>query len=536
VATEPRWAGAQLRPVISALSLANGRQARMRTSQQSSRTAAQLIQVMGRVRTWSGMVNASELGVLLGWVNEGLDAPGLPNGFAPPPAELLAQDEPDATTTAERPLGISTHPATRGARVALPPASYAANSLVIGPSGSGKSTLLVGWSLGEADANRSLIVIEPKGDLVTDILARLSRKRHTDVVVINPGAETSLPVVGFNPLRGQRDDAERRADSLVGLFRELFGTAIGPRSADVLLHALIMAARLPDGTLTDVMPLLTSPGFRRWTAEQVSDPLTIGPWLAWFDGMSDGERSQVVAPIGNKLRVFTARPSIRRLLGQATPQFELSSVFTTPTVLLVNLNAGAIGPETSRIVGSLLLGQLWEAVQRQTTLPERQRRPVSIIVDEWQTFTAGLDFADVLARTRGARAPFTLANQHLGQLSPELRAALSNARTTVAFRPAEGDVHALARVLGDPVTPEDLDRLPAFHAAARVLVDGAPSRAFEVATPPLSAPSNDPELLRRMSAQRYGVDPAELDAGLVRRWQGGDQSPDTPIGVYRRQS
>jgi hypothetical protein len=529
VAREPRWAGALLRPVLSALSLANGTHARVRASQQSSRTADQLIQVMGRSRTWPGILNAAELATLLGWSIAGLDIPGLPRGFAPPPAELLHSVDTDTGRT----LGLSTHPANRGALVRLPFASYAAHLHVVGPSGSGKSTALAGMIVSEVEAGRSIVAIEPKADLVTDALARLPKDRYADVVVIDPGADG--PVIGFNPLAGSRADAERRADSLLNLFRELFGTAIGPRSADVLLHALIMAARLPDGTLTDVMPILTNPGFRRTVAGKVGDPLIIAPWLAWFDELSDAERVQVTAPIGNKLRVFTSRPSIRRLLGQAAPQYNLSSVFRQPTVLLVNLNTGAIGPETARIVGSLLLGQLWEAIQRQTTRPEAERHPVSVIVDEWQSFTAGLDFADVLARARGARVSFTVAHQHLDQLSSSLQAAvLANARSRLVFRPAEGDARVLVRALGDPVSPEDLEGLPAFHAAARVLVNGAPSRAFEVATLPLPEATSDPEAIRQASAKRYGVDPAELDAVLLTRWQGGEPTSDAPIGMRRR--
>jgi hypothetical protein len=369
------------------------------------------------------------------------------------------------------------------------------------------------------------------------VLERLPEHRHGDVVLVEPGTDATLPVTGLNPLAGPRDDAERRADSLLNLFRELFGTAIGPRSADVLLHVLLITSRLDDGALTDVLPLLTNAGFRRWAVGKVGDPLVISPWTAWFDDLSDAERAQVVAPITNKVRVFTARPSVRRLLGQPAPKFALDSIFATPRVVLVNLNSGAVGPETAKIIGSLVLSQLWQAIQRQTTRPERQRRPVAVVVDEWQDFTAGLDFADVLARARGAKVSFTVAHQHLDQLSPHLRAAvLANARSRVVFRPAEGDSKALARVLGDPVTADDLDHLPAFHAVARVLVDGAPSTAFEVATPPLTTPTTDVDTLRRVSADRYGVNPAELDAAILRRWQGGDTAPETPIGVRRKRS
>lgn len=534
IATDPKWAGALMGPILSALSLANGNHSQMRASQQSSRTASQLIQVMGRSRTWPGMVNAAELAVLLGWSIEDLDVLGGPTGFGPPPSSLLGSSAQNSHETAARPLGRSTHPAAKGALVQMPFASYAAHSHVIGPPGVGKSTLLGNWIIGEAAGGRSIVVIEPKGDLIADVVNRISESRHDDVVIIDPGANGH--VVGFNPLAGSRHDAERRADSLLHIFRELFGTAIGPRSADVLLHALIMAARLDSGTLTDVMPLLTNPAFRRSVAGQVGDPLIITPWVAWFDSLSDGERMQVVAPIGNKLRIFTARPSIRRLLGQAAPRFDLGSVFQRPTVLLINLNAGAIGPETSQIIGSLILNQLWEAIQRQTTLPERQRMPVSVVVDEWQSFAAGLDFADVFARARGAKVPFTVAHQHLDQLKPNLRTAvLAAARSRVVFRPAEGDARDLARVLGAPVTAEDLEQLPAFHAAARVLVDGAPSQAFAVATLPLGEVTGSGQALRQASAARYGVAPDELDAAVLKRWQGGDTTPDAPIGMRRRQ-
>jgi hypothetical protein len=535
VAGDLRRAASLTRPVYTALALANDRHGRVQVSQQSSRIAAQAGQVMGRTRTWSGVVNAAELAVLVGWSIGDLELPGLTSALPPAPPQLLVPD--DTNVTAERIAGSSVHPADHGHRVRLPLSGYRSHVQVVGPTGSGKSTTLARWAIAEAAANRSLVVIENRGDLVTDILARLPEHRHADVVVLDPGADGSWPVIGFNPLAGPRGDAERRADSLLGLFKELFGSAIGPRSSDVLLHALIAVSRLDDGALTDVMPFLTNSAFRRRVLVRVGDPLTLAPWAAWFDALSDVERAQVVSPVGNKLRIMTARPNLRRFLGQPHPKFDLGRVFERPTIVLVNLNVGAIGPESAKIIGTLLLHQLWIMIQRQTTKPARQRRIVPIVVDEWQTLVGSMDFADVLARARGAGAPFTLAHQHLDQLSPTLKAAaLANARARFVFKPAEGDSKALAQVLGKPVTAEVLERLPAFHAIARVLVGGAPSTAFEVATPPLPKPSHDPYRLWRTSTERYGVNPGELDDSILRRWQGSDHAPDAPIGLRRKRS
>ncbi len=229
---------------------------------------------------------------------------------------------------------------------------------VIGPTGSGKSNLIARMALADIDAGRATVVIEPKGDLVDAILERLLPAVLQRVVVVEAG-EITHPV-GSNPLGGDVETAERRADETVSVFRSLHGTALGPRSTDVLLHAVLLAART-GGTLPDVPMLLTNNTFRARAAAMIDDPDVLSPWLAWFDALSDGERAQVVAPILNKLRGFTARASIRRLLGQPDPGWNWDDVLNHRGIVLVSLNRGVIGPEAAALLGTLLLGQLWSA-------------------------------------------------------------------------------------------------------------------------------------------------------------------------------
>ncbi|MGH3903843.1 MAG: type IV secretory system conjugative DNA transfer family protein [Pseudonocardiaceae bacterium] len=531
-------AGALINSVRAAVALASGPHARLRVSQQSNRTAQQLFAVQGRARTWSSILNAGELATVVAWPQDGVSVPGQPVAFAPPPTPLLVpgtnnSDDADEDGRQERLLGRSLHPASAERLVALPTQSCLSHVHLIGPTGSGKSNELAQWIVADAAAGHGVLVIEPKADLVADVLSRLPAKQHADAVVIEPG--DGKQVVGLNPLAGAPEDAERRADELLAMFRELFGSAIGARSADLLLHALITAARLPDGTLTDVPALLSSPGFRRQALSTVSDPLLLAPFWASFEARSEPDKAQAIAPIMNKLRVFISRPAIRRLLGQAQPRFNLDELFTHRRTVLVSLNQGVLGPETAQLLGALLLSQLWRAIQRRAATPATERHPVMVVVDEWQSYAAALDFADVLATSRGLGVSWTLAHQHLAQLNPTLRAAvLANARSRVAFRPAHDDAKSLADVLGDGIAPADLERLGAFQAAARVLVDAAPSRAFAVQTLPIPAASHDAAELRRRSRERYGVDADELDASLLRRWQGSDQPPGESIGVTRR--
>jgi hypothetical protein len=157
------------------------------------------------------------------------------------------------------------------------------------------------------------------------------------------------------------------------------------------------------------------------------------------------------------------------------------------------------------------------------------------VVDEWQHFVAGLDFAEVLSQSRGLGVSWTVVHQDLSQLDTSLTAAaLANARTRLAFRPAHGDAPKLAGVLGDGVTAADLERLAAFHAVCRVLLDGAPSAAFEVATAKLPPAVTDPAVLITASTDRYGVDPHELDRLTAERWHSNATTATGPVGVRRR--
>ena len=91
---------------------------------------------------------------------------------------------------------------------------------VIGPTGVGKSTLLANLILQDIEAGRSVVVIEPKGDLVADVLDRIPAARHRDVVLLDP-ADVARPV-GLNVLSAA---TETNVDAVVHLFRSIFSSS-----------------------------------------------------------------------------------------------------------------------------------------------------------------------------------------------------------------------------------------------------------------------------------------------------------------------
>ncbi len=84
--------------------------------------------------------------------------------IAPPPG--IANSGPDT-------LPIGTADAGQFRAIALRVRDARHHVHILGPTGSGKSELLARMVLSDVDADRGIVVIDPKGDLVEDILWRL---------------------------------------------------------------------------------------------------------------------------------------------------------------------------------------------------------------------------------------------------------------------------------------------------------------------------------------------------------------------------
>jgi hypothetical protein len=122
-----------------------------------------------------------------------------------------------------------------GRPVALTPADARYHLHVLGSTGAGKSTLLTNLIVGDITAGRGTVVIDPKGDLVTDVLDRIPAEAAGRVVLIDPDDTAAPPAL--DPLDG--GDMDLAVDNLVGIFRRIFEGFWGPRTDDVLRAALL---------------------------------------------------------------------------------------------------------------------------------------------------------------------------------------------------------------------------------------------------------------------------------------------------------
>jgi type IV secretion system protein VirD4 len=137
--------------------------------------------------------------------------------------------------------------------------------LIFGPNGSGKGMRLLAPNLLSGLADRSMIVIDPKGELAA-ITADHRRKLGHDVVIINPFNMLGLGSAGFNPMSvldakspNFFDDAAAIGEALIKISgHEPHWT----ESARTLVTALCMWEKFQKGAkanLENVRAMLTEP-------------------------------------------------------------------------------------------------------------------------------------------------------------------------------------------------------------------------------------------------------------------------------------
>lgn len=400
---------------------------------------------------------------------------------APPPAIVAATD-------GVKILGDADSGRARAVGVAIPDARQ--HFHIMGATNSGKSTLMARMILDDVEAGRGVLVLDPKGDLVGDLLDRLPTSAAERLVLIDP--TDSGPRPSLNIL--DQGDPDLMVDNVVGIFRRLFASSWGPRTDDVLRAAcltLIATARDRPPTLADVSQILSDKTFRAARTAGLSERghrVLDHFWLSFAD-LSVQSQTAVTAPLQNKLRAFLLRKFVSDVIAQPRSTIDLGRVLDGG-ICLVRIPKGVLGEDTMRLLGSLILAAAWQATTARAGQPEHSRPDAAIYLDEAANFlNLPYSLEDMLAEARAYRVSFTLAHQNLAQLPKDLAEGIStNARNKVFFTCSPEDARTLAAHTGPLLGEHDLAHLGAYQAAARLTSNSEHVRAFTMRTWPAPDP------------------------------------------------
>ena len=335
----------------------------------------------------------------------------------------------------------------RGRRVRVLAEALRSHAYIVGGTGTGKSRLLRALVEQDIASGHGLCLIDPHGDLCDALVQYLATlpKNHPALarsVLIDPTDPDWA--VGFNPLEAPPgEEVYPHVLELLTVFEKLWGDSWGARMEDLMRNSFITLAEA-GRTLLEVPRLLTDADFRAGLVAGLRSPEARNYWENRFGPIPERTKAEWIESTLNKVSAFIADPWIRDMVGQRQSTIDLRRCMDDGVITLVNLARGRL-KRNSDLVGALLVAKIEEAALSRVDLPENDRRPYRLVVDEFQNY-ATRSFEEILSEARKYGLSLVMANQTLAQLEPTLLASvLGNCQVQIYFRSSRHDAEMLAR-------------------------------------------------------------------------------------------
>ncbi|MBZ0285213.1 MAG: type IV secretion system DNA-binding domain-containing protein [Anaerolineae bacterium] len=397
----------------------------------------------------------------------------------PVPAELLSQyRERVWLGEAVGPQGYSP--------VSLTLKDRAYHHYIAGKTGMGKSTLLHNLIHQDIQAGRSVVVIDPHGKLIDDILGHsIPEKRVKDVVLLECGnREYPVPL---NPLRIPTGVSYETAfNYLYWILRKLYESVWRDRMDLVyrnVLHALLCD---PAATPLDIDRIFTSHSYRDYLIERMDKHPQVSTAVQafWRDYGRRGksEQAEMAAPIRNRTAIFLGNRALE--LMTCHPQMlNFRSFIEQKKIVLINLSGEAIRSEVGSL-GLMFLSGFYMANETLGYLADNQPPRCFVYVDEVERIVSS-PIPEMFAHERKFGLSLTLANQYLDQLSEAtLNGILGNVGTLMLFECGERDARRLGLHLEPDIERGRLLNLGAYQAVVKTRYAGRTLPAFVLKTRP----------------------------------------------------
>jgi hypothetical protein len=392
---------------------------------------------------------------------------------------------PDAVTTATSDavqLGVTSGVGPK-TPVYVKRADRAYHTYVTGKTGTGKSTLLHNLIHQDIEAGEAVIVIDPHGKLIDDLVtSSIPKSRSNDVVHLRFG-ESSNPVP-LNPFRIPPGvSADTTFNLVYWVFRKLFETVWKDRMDYVLRNVIQTLLTDAEATPRDIARVLLEPEYR----ESILAKLDENSWALrqfweWFEGQSPSERMEIASPILTRAGTFLGNHTLS-LMTCHPETLPIKTLMRDKMIVLCNLSGESIASEVGTI-GAIILAQIFIAAQSLGYLKDGELPRAYVYVDEVERIVTS-PIPEMFATARKFGLSLTLANQYLTQLTPETQdGILGNVGTQLVFEVGDKDSRALSRLLEPEVAREQLLKLGTYQMAVKTRTGGASLPAFLVKTLP----------------------------------------------------
>lgn len=400
------------------------------------------------------------------------------------------------------------------------------HTYILGQTGVGKTEFIKFLAIQDIKAGKGIAFIDPHGDAVEDILSKIPPERAEDVIYFDPG-DAERPM-GINILEAHSEEEKHLVvNSFIGLLYKLYDPGhtgvIGPRLERAVRNVMLTAMSEEGNSMIEVLRLLIDPEYSKEKIPLIKDPMVKQYWTQEIAQTSDFHKSETLGYFVSKFDRFVTEKLMRNIIGQSYSAFNFREIMDEGKIFLVNLSKGKIGEENSKFLGLILVPRiLVAAMSRANNTTEEQRRDFFLYVDEFQNF-ATPDFATILSEARKFKLSLIVANQYISQMDEQVKGAIfGNVGTTVSFRVGISDAEFMANRFNPVFTATDFMNIPVGNLYAQMLINGAPSSPFSMATDwdmMCAVPQSREvaEMIRQLSRLKYGRDKDVVEAEIRMR-------------------
>jgi hypothetical protein len=393
------------------------------------------------------------------------------------------------------------------------------HAYIVGKTGSGKTTLLRNLIVQDVLAGRGVGVIDPHGDLASELLDCIPSWRTDDVVYFDP-ADYDFPI-GLNLLRPTSTDSRHLITSgIVSALKNIWRDSWGPRMEWVLSASIAALLECQNVSILGITRMLVDEQYRQWVLKQVKDPVLRSVWIQELGQYDEQLWQEAIAPIQNKIGQLLIAPPVRNILGQVRSRIDAGFMMNNRRIFIANLSKGRLGEDKSNLLGAILVTMFQLAAMERSTVVEEQRKDFFLFVDEFQNFTSD-SFTSILSEARKYRLALTLSNQHVSQLRHEIRDSIfGNVGSILAFRVGSADASLLSHEFAGAFDPKRFVELGKYQVCAKLLTDGTYNEPFMgVTSPPLDVRFGGRENLISRSREKYASQRLVVE-DKIQRWLG----------------
>ncbi len=404
------------------------------------------------------------------------------------------------------------------------------HTYILGQTGTGKSWLEARMVVQDIYNGDGVALIDPHGSLAEQVLESIPPERSEDVIYFNVADEKrpfGLNILDFYSEQHKHMIVNSFIDLLIAMFDPHNQGYVGANYQQSIRNAMLTAMSRKGSTLIEVVRMLTD---ERWVMEEwlqyVEDPLVKRYWTDQVAKTDQKLKSEQMGYFVSKFDKFVTNLTMRNILGQSESSFDCRKVMDEGKILIVNLSKGMIGDENMRLIGLLLVQKFVAAALSRQDIPEDERRPFFLYVDEFQNFTTN-EFQSILSEARKYKLGLTVANQYIAQMPEEMRNAIfGNVGSLFIGRTGAEDAEYLAQQFEPVFNSTDIVNQSNIHYYVKLLCDGKypPPFSLDPSFHPfggsefvLPAYPDLAKTIKEMSSSRYGRDVNVVKEEIDRR-------------------